>query len=95
VKIVFAVAHFHGFGVARLGPWVTWVNRGKRKSTSRQRPRPSVCSRYGSLGSMQKNNLVPLHLRNLPTSGPCGGATQLLGVLLALVHGFFALPEGH
>src|SRR5215208_5730582 len=44
---------------------------------------------------MQKNYLVPLHLRYLPASGPCGGATQLLGVLLALVHGLFALPKGH
>jgi hypothetical protein len=95
VKIALAAAHFHGFGVARQGPWVTWVNRGKRKSTSRQKPPLCLLSRYGSLGSMQKNNLVPLHLRYLPTSGPCGGATQLLGVLLALVHGFFTLPEGH
>ena len=29
VKIVSAVALFHSFGVARQGPWVTWVNKGK------------------------------------------------------------------
>ena len=28
VKIGSAAAHFHGFGVARQGPWVTSVNRG-------------------------------------------------------------------
>jgi hypothetical protein len=28
VKIVSAAAHFHGFGVARQGPWITRVNRG-------------------------------------------------------------------
>src|SRR5215208_1642017 len=44
---------------------------------------------------MQKNDLVSLHLRYLPTGGPCGGAAQLVGVLLALVHGLFTLPEGH
>src|SRR5215208_169414 len=27
VKIALTVAHFHGFGVARQGPWVTSVNR--------------------------------------------------------------------
>src|SRR5918994_4453469 len=27
VKIVSAAAHFHGFGVARQGPWNTWVNK--------------------------------------------------------------------
>src|SRR5215208_343030 len=28
VKIVSAVALFHSFGVARQGPWITWVNKG-------------------------------------------------------------------
>jgi hypothetical protein len=27
VKIVSAVALFHSFGVARQGPWITWVNK--------------------------------------------------------------------
>jgi len=27
VKIAFATAHFHSFGVALAGPWNTWVNR--------------------------------------------------------------------
>jgi hypothetical protein len=30
VKIVWAAAYFHGFGVAWQGPWNTWVNRGKQ-----------------------------------------------------------------
>jgi hypothetical protein len=30
VKIALA-AHFHGFGVARQGPWITWVNKGIKK----------------------------------------------------------------
>ena len=30
VKIALAAAYFHGFGVARLGPWVTPVNKGKK-----------------------------------------------------------------
>jgi hypothetical protein len=34
-----AAAHFHGFGVARQGPWNTWVNRGKRKGRG-VAPRP-------------------------------------------------------
>src|SRR5215208_6177482 len=28
VKIGLAAAHFHSVGVARAGPWNTWVNRG-------------------------------------------------------------------
>ena len=31
VKIGLAAAHFHSVGVARAGPWNTWVNKGKRK----------------------------------------------------------------
>ena len=31
VKIVSAAAHFHGIGVARQGPWLTWVNKGVRQ----------------------------------------------------------------
>jgi hypothetical protein len=27
LRIVWAEAHFHGFGVARQGPWNTWVNK--------------------------------------------------------------------
>ena len=27
MKIASAAARFHGFGVARQGPWITWVNR--------------------------------------------------------------------
>jgi hypothetical protein len=34
VKIALTVAHFHGFGVARQGPWITWVNRLYRRCTS-------------------------------------------------------------
>jgi hypothetical protein len=29
VKIDSAAAHFHGFGVARQGPWITSVNKGE------------------------------------------------------------------
>ena len=32
VKIAFAAALFHGFGVARQGPWLTWVNKGKERT---------------------------------------------------------------
>jgi hypothetical protein len=28
VKIALGRLHFHGFGVARQGPWITWVNKG-------------------------------------------------------------------
>jgi hypothetical protein len=31
VKIALAAAHFHSFGVARQGPWNTWVNKGKKR----------------------------------------------------------------
>ena len=37
VKIALAAAHFHSVGVARQGPWSTWVNKGVRRG----RPRPS------------------------------------------------------
>jgi mannose-6-phosphate isomerase-like protein (cupin superfamily) len=30
VKIALAVVDFHGFGVARQGPWTTWVNKGNK-----------------------------------------------------------------
>src|ERR671912_2197488 len=33
VKIAPAAAHFHGFGVARQGPWITWVNKRSRRVT--------------------------------------------------------------
>src|SRR5215211_264884 len=39
VKIGLAEAHLHSFGVARQGPWITWVNRGKRART-----RAGICS---------------------------------------------------
>jgi hypothetical protein len=45
VKIALAVAHFHGFGVARQGPWVTWVKKSARKDQGSPRPqylRPSL-----------------------------------------------------
>src|SRR5215213_2848701 len=34
VKIALAAAHFHGIGVARQGPWVTWVNSPQRTPRS-------------------------------------------------------------
>src|SRR5215217_3218050 len=30
MKIALTAAHFDGFGVARQGPWITWVNNEKR-----------------------------------------------------------------
>jgi hypothetical protein len=33
VKIALAAAHFHDFGVARQGPWNTWVNIGQEEAT--------------------------------------------------------------
>src|SRR5215208_52366 len=42
VKIALAAALFHGFGVARQGPWNTWVNKGKKKGRSCSTPRPSL-----------------------------------------------------
>jgi hypothetical protein len=35
VKIALAAAHFHGFGVAPQGPWITWMNKGESWSLSR------------------------------------------------------------
>ena len=32
VKIALAEAHLHGFGGGLAGPWITWVNKGKRKA---------------------------------------------------------------
>ena len=37
VKIASTTAHFHGFGVARQGPWITWVN--KVRATRARSPR--------------------------------------------------------
>jgi hypothetical protein len=45
VKIGSAAAHFHGFGVARQGPWVTSVNNGKMKGRGCSTPRPLTASR--------------------------------------------------
>jgi hypothetical protein len=43
VKIALATAHFHGFGVARAGPWNTWVNKSsKRKSRGAVRSPPAL-----------------------------------------------------
>src|SRR5215211_2027523 len=41
VKIVSAVALFHSFGVARQGPWITWVNKllGRAGFLPTSRPR--------------------------------------------------------
>src|SRR5215208_4209601 len=38
VKIALAAAPFHGFGVARQGPWITWVNKSAGRTRSRQGP---------------------------------------------------------
>src|SRR5215218_2327401 len=53
VKIVSAVALFHSFGVARQGPWITWVHKGRADSPSRIRladiiPCKLRCSANGS-----------------------------------------------
>ena len=54
MKIALAVAYFHGFGVARQGPWITWVNsvgclgrpirafRGNRPFGGCSRPLPAL-----------------------------------------------------
>jgi hypothetical protein len=33
MKIAFAATHFHGFGVAPQGPWITWMNKGSSACT--------------------------------------------------------------
>ena len=33
VKMALAAVHFHGFRVARQGPWITSVNKGKKRRT--------------------------------------------------------------
>jgi ABC-type phosphate/phosphonate transport system substrate-binding protein len=38
VKIALTVAHFHGFGVARQGPWITRVKKGKSKGWAMGKP---------------------------------------------------------
>src|SRR5215212_844583 len=38
VKIALAVALFHGFGMARQGPWNTWVNKSAGRTRPRQGP---------------------------------------------------------
>jgi len=42
VKIALAAAHFHGFGVARQGPWNTSVNKGKKRKDRARRRRCGV-----------------------------------------------------
>src|SRR5215207_11756625 len=39
VKIGLAAAHFHSVGVARAGPWNTWVNKEGTKVSVAQRHR--------------------------------------------------------
>jgi hypothetical protein len=58
VKIAMAAAHFHGFGVARQGPWNTWVNKGKKgqgliKASSGHEPALFLCTRQ------QETNRTP------------------------------------
>jgi hypothetical protein len=49
VKIALGRLHFHGLGVARQGPWVTWVN--KRDEEGRRPLRtPAQVSRIGYSG---------------------------------------------
>jgi hypothetical protein len=43
VKIALAAARFHGLGVARQGPWITWVNKSQRESRGFS-PRPQIAS---------------------------------------------------
>jgi hypothetical protein len=54
VKIALAAAHFHGFGVARQGLWITWVNKDKRTS---ERPKEE-----------EEEEEVALHLQPFDTS---------------------------
>jgi hypothetical protein len=49
VKIASAAAHFHGFGVARQGPWITWVNsciRTKKGTQATPTPQTGGSSCY-------------------------------------------------
>src|SRR5215208_7190087 len=41
VKIVSAAAQFHGIGVARQGPWLTWVNKRKKEGQGLESPSPN------------------------------------------------------
>ena len=66
VKIVSAAAHFHGFGVARQGPWNTWVNSdGHRAPCTRIRSWLSATCRAQATAS--------------PSSWPCSSCLHLLG----------------
>jgi hypothetical protein len=51
VKIAFATAHFHSFGVALAGPWNTSVNRGRSPRDYRTTSRWGHCSKSRSLSS--------------------------------------------
>jgi ribosomal protein S14 len=45
VKIALAAAHFHGFGVARQAPWITWVNKVGTASSEARSDYTSRCRR--------------------------------------------------
>jgi hypothetical protein len=40
VKIVSAVVLFHSFGVARQGPWVTWMSKSINRARAYKDPGP-------------------------------------------------------
>src|SRR5215212_6391854 len=62
VKIDSAAAHFHGFGVARQGPWVTWVNKGKKRREPGRRISLPHYLRPGSLLSGSLSDSLGHHL---------------------------------
>ena len=65
VKIALGRLHFHGFGVARQGPWVTWVNKShKKRSGSAPNPVATALSRARSKTRTASLTATPAyHLR--------------------------------
>src|ERR687889_460988 len=50
VKIALGRLHFHGFGVARLGSWVTWVNTPREEEARfGERLKGNVCNEVGGV----------------------------------------------
>ena len=81
VKIALAVALFHDFGVARQGPWNTWVNRGKgkdpRDGLGKQRTPRSYAPMLAQ--SIQQEGVQPAHSRAQTGDLPASSASPRLG----------------
>src|SRR5918995_4715487 len=99
VKIALGRLHFHSFGVARQGPRVTRVNRGKKKGRGCFKPRPYALSEI-TLTSLRSDHervdlLAPAKIALVELELPVRGLVDLPAPLGAAVEVSFPRRWGH